>query len=71
VTAENDEARAELLAALLAERFPTFNQGRSEQHRGVPAAHYARGGAGMTRLEMLLLRAKSGRATAPRETEVA
>lgn len=62
------EHENELLAALLAERFPTAAEVAHEARVEVPPAlvedrrAYRRGGAGLTRLEILLLQAKRGAA---------
>lgn len=47
---------------LLAERFPPPALVEQELAMPVPAIPFRRGGEGMTRLEVLLLRVRSGRA---------
>lgn len=62
------EHRQELLAAVLAERFPPAAAVEREARTEIPPAliedrrPYRRGGAGLTRLEILLLQAKRGAA---------
>ena len=50
-----------LLDEVLAERFPTAAQVEQELAHPVPAATYAKGREGLTRLEVLLLKVRSGR----------